>query len=208
MGETLAAAMVALSGWKGERPFYDPMCGSGTLLCEALMAYCRIPAGYLRKNFGFRFLPDFRKDIWRTVKARSDEQIQDLPFGLISGSDMDPAAYDAARTNCSLLPGGDLIRISRKEYNQIRELENRVIVCNPPYGIRLKPEDKLGEFYRNFGDFLKFKCKGSDVYLFFGNREMIKKIGLKPGWKKPMGIAGAGWSSGEIQNVLRIDVWL
>ena len=55
MQEILAAAMVALSGWQGEKPLYDPMCGSATLLCEAMMAYCRIPSGYLKKNFGFRF---------------------------------------------------------------------------------------------------------------------------------------------------------
>ena len=59
MKETLAAAVLALSGWQGDTPLYDPMCGAGTLLCEAMLTACRIPAGYLRSRFGFERLPDF-----------------------------------------------------------------------------------------------------------------------------------------------------
>jgi putative N6-adenine-specific DNA methylase len=190
MGETLAAAMVALSSWNGEKPLYDPMCGSGTLLCEALMSYCKIPSGYLKKDFGFRFLPDFKKDIWDEIRAASESGLRNPVPGLISGSDMDPAAFDAALANCSRLPGGDIIRLSRKDFRDIPSLENHVILVNPPYGIRISPEDHLDELYKDFGDFLKNRCKGSEVYIFFGNREMIKKIGLRPSWKKPMKNAG------------------
>ena len=65
MQETLAAAIVTISAWNGKRPLIDPMCGSGTLLCEALMRVCRIPAGYLRPRFGFECLPDFNKALWQ-----------------------------------------------------------------------------------------------------------------------------------------------
>ena len=51
--ETLAAAMVRLSGWQGERPLVDPMCGSGTILAEAFMHYCRVPAAFKKEKFGF-----------------------------------------------------------------------------------------------------------------------------------------------------------
>ena len=64
--------------------------------------------------------------------------------------------------------------------------ENSVIAFNPPYGVRMKDDTDLGVFYKNLGDFLKQRCKGSDAYILFGNREMIKKIGLKPSWKKPL----------------------
>lgn len=190
MQETLAAALVALSGWDGRQPLHDPFCGSGTLLCEALMAYCRIPAGFLRDRLGLQFLPDFDKNAWNRMKAFEDAAIRKLPVGLISGSDIDQAAIKATRTNAPLLPEGDSIRVSRKDFRDIASLENRTIVCNPPYGIRLEKETDLAAFYKELGDFLKQKCKGSDAYIYFGNRDMIKRIGLKPAWKKPMRNAG------------------
>ena len=190
MQETLAAAMVAMSGWEGEKPLHDPMCGAGTLLCEALMAYCRIPAGFLRERFGLRSLPDFDEKIWNRMKTFEDAAIRDLPAGLIAGGDVDPAAAAATRANAPLLPHGDAIRISRKDFREIESLENRTILCNPPYGIRLEKETDLAAFYKDFGDFLKQKCKGADACIYFGNRDMIKRIGLKPAWKQPMRNAG------------------
>ncbi len=192
MKETLAGAMVALSGWRGERPLYDPMCGSGTLLCEALMAAGNIPAGYLRPAFGFFRLPDFDQRLWQKVKQRADAQIQTLPPGLVAGSDLDARAVKAAQSNCRMLPGasGAAVQLTRKAFQDIEHLENRTILCNPPYGIRLNQAEQLGAVYKELGDFLKQRCKGSEAYLFFGNREMIKKIGLKPAWKKPMRNAG------------------
>ena len=69
---------------------------------------------------------------------------------------------------------------------EIENLENRIVLCNPPYGIRMKGQGCLEDFYRNLGDFLKQRCRGSQAYIYFGNREMIKRIGLKPSWKKPL----------------------
>ena len=190
MKETLAAAMVALSGWKGERPLYDPMCGSGTLLCEAAMAAGRIAPGYLRRSFGFFHLPDFQPDLWEKVKQTTDKGMRPIAAGLVSGSDLDSRAIKAAKSNCRMLPGGRAINVTRRAFQDINELQNHTILCNPPYGIRLHHNGQLGYFYKEFGDFLKQCCKGSEAYLFFGNREMIKKIGLKPAWKKPLRNAG------------------
>ncbi len=64
MQETLAATILQLSGWKGERPLYDPFCGSGTLLCEAFMKAGNIPAATIRHKFGFLRLPDFDATAW------------------------------------------------------------------------------------------------------------------------------------------------
>ncbi len=186
MQETLGAAMVALSQWKGDRPLYDPMCGSGTLLCEALMAYCRIPAGYLRSRYGFRHLPDFDSRLWKAVKKTADGAMRPLPEGLIGGSDISAEAVKAARANCRMLPFGERVRIGHKDFKHIETLADRVILCNPPYGIRLESESDLPALYKSFGDFLKQRCPGSDAYLYFGNREMLKSIGLRPAWKKPM----------------------
>jgi len=190
MQETFAAAMIALSDWDGKTPVYDPMCGSGTLLCEAFMKGAHIPAGFLKENFGFRFLPDFDQNLWEKIKKRSKENIRQLPLGLIAGSDNEWNSVKAAKTNCPILPGGNMIKISKKDFKHIPSLENTVIFCNPPYGIRLNKDEDLSPFYKDFGDFLKQRCKGSQAYIYFGNREMIKRIGLKPSWKKPMKNAG------------------
>jgi len=186
MQETVAAAMIRLTGWDGSKPLYDPMCGSGTLISEALMHYCRIPAGIFRKQFGFEFLPDYDATIWKRVKETADQRIRGLPEGLISGSDVSVEAVAAARTNNRCLPNGESISLKAMDFRDIEELTHRVIVCNPPYGIRLDKQRDLHGFYRTLGDFLKQRCAGSCAYIYFGNRELIKHIGLKPSWKRPL----------------------
>jgi putative N6-adenine-specific DNA methylase len=186
MQETVAAAIIRHAEWDGTKPIYDPMCGSGTLLCEALLRYCRIPSGYLRKHFGFEFLPDFDKKIWQSVKKAADGQIRELPVGLISGSDLSAKALQAARTNFRCLPEGNKINLSALDFHNIEHLNDCYIVCNPPYGIRLGDKKNLGQFYKSLGDFLKQRCQGSAAFIYFGNRELLKHIGLKPSWKKPL----------------------
>jgi putative N6-adenine-specific DNA methylase len=184
MQETIAAAIIHLSGWTGQKPLVDPMCGSGTLLCEALMHYCRIPSGYLREKFGFERLPDFDAKTWLAVREEAKSQIRDLPPGLISGSDSSQKAIDAAILNTMRFPQGSNVNYSVKSFQDISSLENCVIVCNPPYGLRLEPEENIKNFMKHLGDFLKQRCKGSVAYLYFGNRQLLKSLGLKPAWKK------------------------
>jgi len=190
MQETVAAAIIKYSGWNGERPLIDPMCGSGTLLCEALMHYCRIPAGYFRKKFGFESLPDFEKKIWLRVKQEADARIRALPEGLISGNDISSEAVKTARKNISCFPQAKNILFSVSSYQKMKNLKNTVIISNPPYGIRLGAEGNMDIFIKELGDFLKKQCTDSSAYLYFGNRELIKKIGLKPSWKKPLTSGG------------------
>lgn len=186
MQETVAAAAVRFSGWDGETPLYDPMCGAGTLLAEALMHYARIPSGYLRDDFGFEQLPDFDAAIWKAVKAEADSQIRALPDGLLSGSDIDPDAIAASRANLQVLPGGEAVDLKVQDYQKIESLENVTIISNPPYGLRMGREEDMTDFYQSLGDFLKQRCTNSTAYLYFGKREWIKKIGLRASWKKPL----------------------
>jgi putative N6-adenine-specific DNA methylase len=189
MQETVAAAMVRLSGWDGRMPLADPMCGAGTLIIEAAMTYCRIPAGYLRHRFGFQQLPDYDPQVWKTVRAAATSRIRKLKDRLIYASDIDALAVSATRANCKMVPHARTVSVLRMDFRQIEGLENRIILCNPPYGIRMKlqnGQNSLDEFYRQLGDFLKQRCKGSEAFIYFGNREMIKRIGLKPTWKKPL----------------------
>ena len=150
------------------------------------MHYCRIPAGYLRKNFGFESLPDFDKKIWQKVKRTTDKQIRDLPEGLIRGNDISGEAVKAAKTNASCFAQAKNIRFSISAYQKIKSIQNSVIITNPPYGLRLGAEGNMDKFVKELGDFLKKQCTGSTAYLYFGNRELIKKVGLKPSWKKPL----------------------
>jgi putative N6-adenine-specific DNA methylase len=190
MQETVAAAMIRFSQWDGLAPLYDPMCGSGTLLCEALMGYSNIPAGVFRNRFGFEFLPDFKRSVWQQVKKKADGLIRKLPPGLIAGSDVSAEAVSASRTNLMGLHFGNNVRVGRADFRDLPGLEGHVIVTNPPYGIRMGGDENLEILYKNFGDFLKQKCKGSVAFVYFGERRYIKKIGLKTTWKKPIQAGG------------------
>jgi putative N6-adenine-specific DNA methylase len=186
MQETLAAAIIRLSGWDGQTPLYDPMCGSGTLLFEALMHYCRVPSAYLRESFGFRFMPDFDELIWDSIKREAQENIRPLTKGLIAGSDSSSQAIEIARMNSRNLPSGRNVRLSKCKFQDIESIRDTTIVCNPPYGLRMKNNMDMGTFMREFGDFLKQRCTGSAAYVYFGNRDLIKKVGLRSAWKKPL----------------------
>jgi putative N6-adenine-specific DNA methylase len=186
MQETLAAAVIDFSGWDGKRRLYDPMCGSGTLLSEAWLKAGNIPAGTLRKKFGFMMLPDYDRRDWVKVKLHEEHQIKLVRGGLIRGSDINAKAVQMARKNNARIPGGDELIVKTMDFRDIPELENRLIVCNPPYGIRMKKDDDMGAFLREFGDFLKQKCKGSDAYVYFGDRELVKEFGLKAAFKMPL----------------------
>jgi putative N6-adenine-specific DNA methylase len=190
MQETTAAAIIRLSDWDGSVPLYDPMCGSGTLLTEALMHYCRMPAGIFRKKFGFECMPDFDAGIWQTVKTESDARIRELPEGLIGGSDLAAGAIAAAGVNLNNIRHGDRVALKVSDFRDIKNLENSAVVVNPPYGIRIGADSDLKRFYGKFGDFLKQRAKGSTAYIYFGDRAFIKNVGLKTSWKRPLKAGG------------------
>jgi putative N6-adenine-specific DNA methylase len=190
MQETLAAAIVRLTEWDGSTKFYDPLCGSGTLLAEALMSHCRLPAALLRKRFGFEYLPDFEESLWVRVKHDAGKGIRPVSEGLLAGSDVSPAAVRAARTNLQALPFGNRVTINIMDFRSLAAFQNTVIVCNPPYGIRMKDHDGISNFYRNLGNFFKQNCRGMSVYVYVGTRELIPLIGLRPSWKKALPSGG------------------
>lgn len=190
MQETVAAAIIRLSRWDGSARLYDPMCGSGTLLCEALMHKCNIPAGIFREKFGFEHLPDYNPELWKQVKKEADDAIRPVPKDLISGSDIAETSVEAARINLMGIHHGSLVSINQMDFSAIDNLENTIIVANPPYGIRMGKDQDLKEFHNNLGDFLKQKCRGATAYIYFGEPEYIKHMGLKASWKKPISAGG------------------
>ena len=110
--------------------------------------------------------------------------------GLIKGSDMDPEAIRASIVNLSYLPGGDRVEIVQSRFQDLPELEPCTIITNPPYGIRLMSKEDVESFTGEIGDFLKQKCTGSNAWVYFGERKLILKIGLRPSRKFPLNNGG------------------
>ncbi|HKL22219.1 MAG TPA: hypothetical protein VJ904_10455, partial [Tichowtungia sp.] len=200
MAETLAAAVIELSGWDGERPLVDPMSGSGTLLCEAAMKWCRIPAGFLRDKWGFFFLPDFDSNVWNKVKEKSESAMRPLDPELLIASDIDPVAARATRRNLNRLPGcKNAFTCGPQDFHDIEKLEHSTIVVNPPYGVRLGDRDSAELRMKEFGDFLKQRCTGCTAYVYAGDRKLLKKVGLKPEWKQDINNGGLEGVLGKIE---------
>jgi putative N6-adenine-specific DNA methylase len=198
MKETLAAAIIRFTGWTGfapveqaeaapaRVPLYDPVCGSGTLLAEALMHAARIPTAYLRKKHGFERFPDFNASAWKDVKRDLDSRIREVPPDLIAGSDVSQEAVESARLNLRALPGGERVSVRVADFRRLTGFESGVLVANPPYGIRLGDPEEVRELYRELGDFLKQRCKGSSAFIYVGDRDLLRAIGLRPSAKKAL----------------------
>ncbi|NLT51156.1 MAG: class I SAM-dependent RNA methyltransferase [Ignavibacteria bacterium] len=195
MQETLAAAIIRLSKWDGEKPLLDCMCGSGTILCEALMHYCRIPAQYLRKNFGFFYLPDFDIKLWEKFKKEEDSKMRPLPKGIISGSDKVQAILKTVRENLSRLPFSETVALTAQPFQHIPKFENGVLVVNPPYGIRMGERAQVEDLYKELGDFLKTKCTGTSAFIYTGEPSLRKHIGLRTSRRIPL-------VNGKLEGVL------
>ncbi|MFQ5485994.1 MAG: class I SAM-dependent RNA methyltransferase, partial [Desulfobacterales bacterium] len=161
MNETLAAAIIEISGWDGGAPLYDPFCGSGTILCEAYLKASHTPAAMLRQKFGFERLPDFDATLWAQTRTNCAQRINPVAKGLISGSDISSQALKSSKHNCSLVDKENVLTLRRRDIFDIEELLGKTIICNPPYGIRTGKNGDLQNFFKNFGDFLKQRCKGS-----------------------------------------------
>ncbi len=177
--ETLAAAIIRISGWDGETPLYDPMAGSGTFLGEALLKYGNRPSSVKKRNFGFFNMPGFKNDIWEKVKKSCDDNFKNVESGLISGSDINKSFVKAARQNLNEIADGENVKIVRKDFRDIELMENSTIITNLPYGHRLGNKKETEKLYKEFGDFLKKKCKGSKAFLLCGSSDLVKKIGLR-----------------------------
>ena len=195
MQETLAAAIIRISKWNGDKPLLDCMCGSGTIPAEALMHYCRIPAQKLRRNFGFFNMPDFDKKVWENLKEKCDKDIRPLPKGIIYGSDRSSEAIKVAQANLSRLPFYDSVDLSCKSFQQITQFENGTLITNPPYGIRLGKVIDVQGLYKELGDFIKQKCTGTSAFIYTGEPTLRKYIGLKTTKRIPL-------ANGKLEGVL------
>jgi putative N6-adenine-specific DNA methylase len=180
MQETLAAAAILATGWTGQGNFINPMCGSGTLAIEAaLIALNRAP-GLLRSHYGFMHLNRFRKPLWealrREARARAKKSI---PVRIIA-TDKSPRAIDTAKRNAATAGVDSFITFQVCDFAETPIPEgNGVVLLNPPYGERMGEIRELEPLYRRIGDFFKKHCAGYTGYLFTGNFELAKQVGLR-----------------------------
>lgn len=177
--ETLAATVVALTGWDGSIPLADPMCGSGTIPVEAALMAANIPPGKNRE-FGFQRWLDFDSELWNEICATAEAGIRKLPVGLITGYDLDNRALLLAGRNTDKAGLHGQIHFFHAALQDFRpEGDKGVVILNPPYGKRLGEDDDLRELYCQIGDVMKKFCRGWTGYVLTGNLELAKYIGLK-----------------------------
>ncbi|MDD2899833.1 MAG: THUMP domain-containing protein [Desulfuromonadaceae bacterium] len=177
--ETLAAAVIALTGWDGSVPLADPMCGSGTIPVEAALLATHTPPG-LQRTFGFQRWLDFDEKRWETVCKDAENGIRKISLGLITGYDLDNRALLLAGRNTAKAGLEGQIHFFHAALQEFQpEGDKGVIIINPPYGKRLGEEDDLRELYCQIGDIMKKRCRGWTGYVLTGNLELAKYIGLK-----------------------------
>lgn len=187
MQETLAAAIVRLSGWKGERALRDPMCGAGTLLAEAWMHATHLPAAFKRAHFGFERLPDFEAEKWKQVRAAADGAIvKEVDSFDVAGSDVNPAAVRAAQNNLANLPNGGRVAVTHQNIMDLPGYTDTTLLINPPYGVRIGERQAAEDLLREVGNFLKRRCTGCEAYIYVGDRKLLGAVGLRPSWKQAL----------------------
>ena len=180
MQEPLAAAVVLATGWKGDGNFVNPMCGSGTLAIEgALIGLGRAP-GLLRNNYGFMHLKGFDESSWKTLRRKIRAEARDRLDGRIIATDISRQAIDAAKKNATTAGVERFIEFGVCDYSETPVPDGEgVVVLNPEYGERMGEIESLKGIYRGIGDFFKKKGKGYRGYVFTGNLDLAKKVGLR-----------------------------
>lgn len=182
MQETLASAVLTEAGvsasWQGN--IVNPMCGSGTLAIEAaLIALDRAP-GLLRGNFAFMHLMGFDDKTWREMREAAKAASKNKLHGRIIATDIDPSSVEATRKNAETAGVGRFIETAPCDYSDTDVPDGGgIVIVNPEYGVRMGQEKELEKVYKGLGDFFKQKCAGYRGYVFTGNPNLAKKIGLR-----------------------------
>lgn len=183
MLESLAAATILAGKWDGTSPFVNPMCGSGTLAIEAALYATNRRPGLFRNNYSFMHLVGYDESFYNGAYTALEQQVKEAPEGLqIIASDISEDAVQITKVNAGIAGVESLITYLQCDFEETPVPEGfaGVVYFNPEYGDRLGVEKELEATYKRMGDFLKKQCKGYTGYIFTGNLELGKKIGLKP----------------------------
>ncbi|MEC5144699.1 class I SAM-dependent RNA methyltransferase [Chitinophaga sp. 212800010-3] len=181
MLEALAAATILATRWDRKAPFINPMCGSGTVAIEAALIATNSRPGLFRDNYAFMHLQGYNEEVYLTERGLLEKQIKEVPGLRIIATDLSDAAVNNAKKNARAAGVADIIefRVCDFARTEVPENGDGVVYMNPEYGLRLGEIQELEETYGRIGDFMKQQCKGYFGYIFTGNLELAKKIGLK-----------------------------
>lgn len=182
MLESLAAATLLATKWDRQSPVINPMCGSGTIAIEAALLASNRRPGLLRPNYAFMHLVGYEEDFYEKEFRKLEEQVKEIPGLKIIATDISEDAVNISRINAGIAGVEEYIEFAVCDFEEttVPDDAGGIVYFNPEYGDRLGVEAELEVTYKRMGDFLKKKCKGYFGYIFTGNLELAKKIGLKP----------------------------
>lgn len=184
INEVLAAALIKMSGWKFDCDLIDPFCGSGTILVEAALMARNIYPGVFRQKFGFENWKDFNPELLSSIFE--DDSNERTFEHRIFGSDINLRAVEAALANAKAAGVADLITVEQREIRDFKKPEMpAVLITNPPYGERLRPED-LSDIYRTLGEKLKREFQGGEAWIISSREELFDSMRLRPSFKVPL----------------------
>ncbi|WP_432709384.1 THUMP domain-containing class I SAM-dependent RNA methyltransferase [Pedobacter sp.] len=181
MLEALAAGTIMSTTWDHKSPFVNPMCGSGTLAIEAALIATNRRPGLYRMNYGFMHILGYDEEAFFAERRILKEQvIKNIDLTIIA-TDISEDAVEVSRRNAKTAGVDTIITFEVCDFadTPVPEGGRGVVVFNPEYGERLGEHSKLELTYKRIGDFLKQHCKGYTGYIFTGNPDLAKKIGLK-----------------------------
>jgi len=178
--ETLAATIIDLTGWDGREPFFDPMCGSGTLVIEAAMKALQMAPGLARPSFGFQRWPEFDGKAWQRVVDEARGQMLAVPPCELFANDCDPDAVAAAMENARRAGVDKFIRFSTRQFGAMQPPIEQpgFLVTNPPYGARIGEEAEVKALYEEMSEVLKSRYAGWKVFILAGNLTLARHISL------------------------------
>lgn len=180
MMESLAAATLLATKWDCKSAFINPMCGSSTIAIEAALLATNRRPGLYRDNYAFMHILGFDPGFYEKERSRLHEQIVIQPDLRIIATDISQDAINISRINAGAAGVEEFIEFEVCDFEETEIPSTAgVIYFNPEYGERLGEEAELEKTYKRVGDFLKQKCKGYTGYIFTGNLNLAKKIGLK-----------------------------
>ncbi len=186
LNEILGAAIVRATAWDRNSAFINPMCGSGTLAIEAALWATNTPSQFLRDNFGFMHLQNYKESSWTEVRAVEMKKRNLTWDGKIIASDSHSSAVMATRKNTQAAGLQDIIDIRMLDFRKTPMPEGPgVVVLNPEYGERMGSSTELERVYEGIGDWFKEKCEDKRGYVFSGSMPLLKHIGLKSSRRIP-----------------------
>jgi putative N6-adenine-specific DNA methylase len=184
--ENLAAGLIQLTGWQSHMPFYDPMCGSGTIAMEAISMGLNIAPG-LNRHFSFEKLAQFDLNQFKQLKQHAESLINFNTPLKIYASDINKRAIAIMQDNLAFAGLSKYVNLSHADFlDQSAPEDNGVLLCNPPYGIRLDEQEKLAGFYPLLGHHLKKHFTNWNCYFFSADMSLAKLIRLKASRKVPL----------------------